>query len=248
MADLTDLSGSIGENYSRSQLALVGMNTYSILHDINSNLTALRLNLEQMLDQDHDPDQDYDYLINSKSSLEKIAGLIECTRCQLQKSDFASKFDLLVEIEKVIRLNSLRIKQNHIKVSTSLPGSPVYLRQVRSKFSQVLMNLITNSIEAIQAKEGFTSEPEINIELSLREKMIYLAIKDNGIGMSRAQQANIYEKFESTKSPKSNSGVGMYMVQKIIKEDFGGEIKINSVEGIETEIKLLIPNRDLAED
>jgi len=98
--------------------------------------------------------------------------------------------------------------------------------------SQILINLIRNSIQAvIPEKEG-----QININASKEiSGQIILHIKDNGKGISEEMLEKVFVPFFSTK--KDGSGIGLTLARQIMNMH-DGLISIRSVEGQGTEVKL----------
>ncbi len=109
------------------------------------------------------------------------------------------------------------------------------------RFEQCLNNLLSNAIK-------FTSGGEIKVIQTIVEKAnqsyLITAVKDNGIGMTPAQQDNIFEAF--TQADKSISGrfggtgLGMSITKNII-ELMGGRISLNSAPGKGSMFALSLP-------
>lgn len=109
------------------------------------------------------------------------------------------------------------------------------------RFEQCLNNLLSNAIK-------FSAGGEITIIQTLVEKagqsFLITAVKDTGIGMTKAQQANIFDAF--TQADKSISerfggtGLGMNITKNIV-ELMGGRISLNSVSGEGSVFALSLP-------
>jgi predicted ATPase/signal transduction histidine kinase/tRNA A-37 threonylcarbamoyl transferase component Bud32 len=64
---------------------------------------------------------------------------------------------------------------------------------------------------------------------------------DNGYGISKKQQSNIFVPFYSTKKIGEGIGLGLYAAYKVIVEEYRGTIDINSEEGKFTKVKITLP-------
>ncbi len=112
------------------------------------------------------------------------------------------------------------------------------------RLNQVLLNLLSNAIK-------FTPEGGA-IEVSLHEKespkgsnyvRILLRVKDTGIGMSEEFQAHIFDSFtrEDNKRVQKTEGTGLGMaITKYIVDTMGGEIQVNSTQGVGTEFNVTL--------
>jgi CheY-like chemotaxis protein len=109
-----------------------------------------------------------------------------------------------------------------------------------SKLSQVLLNLLGNSIK-------FMTQGEIKLAIHLKEcqdDQLWLdfSISDSGIGIAEADQQKIFKSFNraapSTKYP--GTGLGLYIVKEIV-EKLNGSIRVKSTLGKGTEFQFTIP-------
>lgn len=112
------------------------------------------------------------------------------------------------------------------------------------RLNQILLNLLSNAIK-------FTPEGGA-IEVSLHEQQspkgeeyvrILLRVKDTGIGMSEEFQAHIFDSFtrEDNKRVQKTEGTGLGMaITKYIVDTMGGEIQVNSTQGVGTEFNITL--------
>ena len=110
-----------------------------------------------------------------------------------------------------------------------MPETPAYVGEL----NQVWTNLIDNAIYALE-KDG-----ELTINTSFNNKDVNVSIIDNGIGITPSALPRIFEPFFTTKKVGDGTGIGLDIVNRIIKHH-NGEIKANSVPG-RTEFKVCIP-------
>ncbi|OPY68556.1 MAG: Sporulation kinase E [Syntrophorhabdus sp. PtaU1.Bin050] len=97
----------------------------------------------------------------------------------------------------------------------------------------VLMNFISNAIEAISRPDG-----SIVIDVKEETEHAVITITDNGAGMSEEVQKSIFNPFFTTKD--KGVGLGLFIVYNIIKAH-GGYVEVESVEGSGTSFSLYIP-------
>ncbi|MFN3951578.1 MAG: 7TM diverse intracellular signaling domain-containing protein [Thermaurantimonas sp.] len=108
------------------------------------------------------------------------------------------------------------------------------------KLNQVFMNILSNAIDAINAKSFNEGEKgKITITTSHDDEYFYVEISDNGIGMSQETKRKIFEPFFTTKKVGEGTGLGMAIVYKII-EKHHGKIKVDSEEGKGTTFRIEI--------
>jgi two-component system NtrC family sensor kinase len=107
------------------------------------------------------------------------------------------------------------------------------------KISQVLMNLINNSIQAIKAK-GHNDHESITITTVDYPENIIIEITDTGIGMSNEVRQRIFEPFFTTKNVGEGTGLGLSIVFGII-EDHRGAVDVHSEPGKGTSFMIRLP-------
>ena len=114
------------------------------------------------------------------------------------------------------------------------------------KLNQVFMNILSNSIDAINAKSFSNGEKgRITINTTQDNEYFYVEISDNGIGMSEEVKKKIFDPFFTTKKVGEGTGLGMSIVYKII-EKHQGKISVSTEEGKGTSFKITI-NKKLNE-
>jgi len=102
------------------------------------------------------------------------------------------------------------------------PGlPPVPMEQ--SGIHQAVLNLLHNALDACESESGAVTLSCRYDELDHEVKM---SVADNGVGMTRAQQAELFEPFNSTKG-YGGTGLGLVVTKKII-EEHGGTIQVES--------------------
>jgi len=95
------------------------------------------------------------------------------------------------------------------------------------KVKRVVMNLISNAVK-FTAEDGAI---EFSVRYKQKEKKLHIFVKDNGIGIAKERQKDIFEAFkqaeENTKDLYGGTGLGLSICAKYVKE-LGGKLQIDS--------------------
>lgn len=144
-------------------------------------------------------------------------------------------------IKEIVQEIEPRANQKGLKLFLELgkEENPCFLQLNPSRFRQILVNLITNSVK-------YTLKGEIRVRTridELREKYI-IEVEDTGLGISAEAQKNLFQKFYRVKTKDTEAiqgtGLGLWL-SKSFCETMGGEIFIESMAGVGTKITLKFP-------
>ncbi|UCD88460.1 MAG: ATP-binding protein, partial [Desulfobacterales bacterium] len=138
------------------------------------------------------------------------------------------------EIREVVYLNSLLEDAVEMQIGTLETSMIIVKKQFednlpkfmidKSKLMQVIVNLIKNSYEAIEAQKNNTKEKVVLIESFVENDSVGFKITDNGIGI---EPEKIDKVFEFGKSRKGSTGFGLQYC-KMFVESNGGTITLKS--------------------
>jgi light-regulated signal transduction histidine kinase (bacteriophytochrome) len=132
-----------------------------------------------------------------------------------------------------------------IKEYGDLPLVECYAGQV----NQVLMNLLSNAIDALEESDNFlyaapAKQPTIQIRTEVLEnQQVAIRISDNGIGIPEAARSHLFNPFFTTKPVGKGTGLGLSISYQIITEKHGGSLKCFSTLGEGAEFVIEIPIR-----
>ncbi|WPP50030.1 sensor histidine kinase [Catalinimonas niigatensis] len=110
-------------------------------------------------------------------------------------------------------------------------GEIVYARK---NLRSILHNLITNAIKYRSPER----KAEVKIQTYCRHQAIVLSVSDNGLGLSEEHQAKMFSMFKRFHSHVEGSGIGLYIIKKIV-ENNGGKIEMESEKGKGTTFKVI---------
>jgi signal transduction histidine kinase len=141
--------------------------------------------------------------------------------------------DVHKDLENTITLLGFKIREKNIEVirnfCSDMPEVPAYVGEL----NQVWTNLMDNAIFAM-GRNGI-----VTITTTCDAKNIIVSIKDNGSGISKENLGRIFDPFFSTKKVGEGTGIGLDIVNRIIKHH-NGEIKVESEPG-RTEFTVCLP-------
>ncbi len=84
----------------------------------------------------------------------------------------------------------------------------------------------------------------MKMKLSQTEKAYHIEISDNGMGMKPEDKNKIFAPFFTTKSSyKSGTGIGMYVVKRMVEENHKGKISFSSEYGEGTKFSIELPKK-----
>jgi signal transduction histidine kinase len=99
----------------------------------------------------------------------------------------------------------------------------------------IWVNLIMNSIEAIEKKPG-----EISISTRYDGKKFLVKISDNGVGIPSEYVGQIFEPFFTTKHDQQGTGLGLSLVRRVVQVH-NGQIMVESEEGKGATFTIVLP-------
>jgi len=152
----------------------------------------------------------------------------------------------LIDINKIIE-NVVIISRNEWKYSATLEmnledGLPQVLGYI-NEISQVILNMIINSAQALSEKyeNGNSGKGTITISTEHRNKEVVIIIRDTGTGIPEHLRVKIYDLFFTTKEVGKGTGQGLYLAHDIIVLKHQGRIDLNSQVDEWTEFTIHLP-------
>lgn len=178
--------------------------------------------------------------------IDRISNISTSLR-NFSRSDTLNKveFDIHEGIESTLMILKPRLKANNkrpeievVKEYGSLPLVECYPGQI----NQVLMNIISNAIDAL---EELHNQQKLIVRISTQINSecngVTISIRDNGQGMNINTQKQVFEQFFTTKSIGKGTGLGLSISRQIIEEKHRGKILCRSSPGQGSEFIVEIP-------
>ena len=160
-----------------------------------------------------------------RNRTEHIVDIIRTQNTYQETSTTLKDVNLEVTISDAIKMLQDSIDKRQIQIEIDCDNAPEEIRIQESQFHQMLVNLIKNSVEAIDelAKSGeFTEDPRIQIRAYMDNEFLCIDITDNGIGIAPKELNKIFSAGFTTK--KGGSGLGLHSSANFVISS-GGKIQ-----------------------
>jgi C4-dicarboxylate-specific signal transduction histidine kinase len=230
---ITELRKKDQQLLNQSKLAIMGEMLAMIAHQWQQPLNILSLNLAD-LELFHTlnsyPKKEIDYIIdNSNKNIDYMAKTINDFKEFLKPNSYKEDIKISNIFNQLKSLITTDIKKYNIKLDINFYiNKDKYIKINISKFTQVIVNIIKNSIDAF--KQNNINDKLIIIDIKEKNKKLFIDITDNAGGIDKNFLANIFEPYTTTKG-KNGTGLGMYMSKLIMQNHLNGDIIVSSTEG-----------------
>lgn len=231
--ELTDSRNKIIEQQQvlvqSSKMSALGQMAAGVAHEINTPLAVIQMRTNQlmdMLDTEESINKETFHTLLQKIELTTqriskiIKGLVSFSRDA--KGDSKEMTSLKTIVHETFDLCSERFKNNNVKLELKVDEDVQFLCHP-TEISQVLLNFLNNSFDAIQQ----LSDKWILVEIKLNKEDFVLSITDSGAGIPADIQDKIMQPFFTTKEVGKGTGLGL-SISKGILNNHEGTIKIDN--------------------
>jgi len=213
-------------------------------HEFKTPLAVMKIASEVLAQPD---------IVKQPSRMEKYTSIIKHETEHLQnqverllKMAVSEQKELAVEMQSffvkelidqaVSKLQPL-VETKGAKIGVKMEDENVQMTADKTHLELAIVNLIENGIK-------YSSSPSIVIEAGKTDSESYIAVKDNGVGIDKKYYKSIFKKFYRVPTGDVHNvkgfGLGLNFVKKIV-DAHHGKIVVNSIPGIGTEFKIIIP-------
>ena len=224
------------EKARKERLAYVGVLAAGLVHEINTPLHAIQLNVEMLAeDAERLPPE-------LKPRFER-----RCKRVHAEVKSLSRMLDAFLSFARPPKIDPVPIDFNAflreiiefvqpemdeagIDVASNLASDMYPVVIDKNQFTHVVLNLLKNakeSIESLREKRAEDFEGRIAIATAEEEDGIKLVIQDSGEGIRPGDEEKIFDLFYTTKP--SGNGLGLGIVKRTIEEHRGG-IRVDHLE------------------
>ena len=228
--DITERKRLEQQLLQAQKMEAIGQLAGGIAHDFNNILTAIigyGNIIKMQIDKDNSLNTYMTYILDSAERAAKLTqDLLAFGRRQMIRPNPTNLNEIIKGVEKIL----LRLIGEDIELSIFLSEKDLTIMADSTQIEQVLMNLATNSRDAMPEGGSLIITTDIT-EIDERFIKVYnygkagkyaiITVSDTGIGMDEQTKARIFEPFFTTKEIGKGTGLGLAMSYGIVKQHYG---------------------------
>ncbi|MHC4460473.1 MAG: ATP-binding protein [Planctomycetota bacterium] len=222
--------------FLQEKMVLVGQIAASVAHELNTPLGTILLRA-QLIPQQMGAGDDLSDLKVIESEAQRCRRIVDSLLGFSRRSEGVitrTSVNSLVRESLSLVENDLTLKG--ILLEADYSSSETTVDVDSNQIQQVLLNLITNAIDAMPDGGRLL----VVTRLLSDQGNIEIQVTDNGCGMDEEVQNQAFEAFFTTKERGKGTGLGLAICQRIV-EEHEGEIKIQSRPGRGTTVSVRLP-------
>ncbi|EKO3867920.1 sensor histidine kinase [Vibrio harveyi] len=199
-----------------AKLAVLGQMSASISHELNNPLAAIRSFAEngKLFLHKEKYERTEENLTRISALTDRMANISQQLRSFAKKTsgNELAQTHLLPVIASAKELMKPAFKSARVTLNTKLIEQDVEVQINTIQLEQVLVNLLTNAIEATKGQEN--KQVHLSIEKDIQAELVWIYVDDNGTGLGEFTFSQLCEPFLTTK--QNGLGLGLSISQQIL--------------------------------
>lgn len=241
---LKDFSSTnkLEQNLQRlDRLASAGTLSAGMAHEIRNALVAVKTFIDLLLEKNRD-DELAEVVRHEMRRVDSIVAQMLKFAAPAQPT--FSSVSLHKILDRCLRLAQHRVEGRLIAFERRFDAEPDTLKGDDNQLEQAFINLLLNSVEAINAHGSLTvstetaAEDEAQLPEGAGRRMIRIRVSDSGTGIKPENMPHLFEPFFTTK--RNGTGLGLAVTRRII-EEHNGAVHAESHPGKGTTFTILLP-------
>jgi two-component system NtrC family sensor kinase len=220
--DVTEQRMLEAQIIQNDKMASIGQLVSGVAHELNNPLTSIAGLAELLLERPPHPEVPREHLKVIHDQAER-AGRIVRNLLTFARKGVAEK--TAVDLNDVVTRTSLLIvyelQLHGIELDSELSPDPVVVLGDRYELQQVLLNLVTNAVQAVSGLE-LGKPRRITLSTTRAEGNAELRVRDTGPGVPRHLAPYLFTPFFTTKAPGEGTGLGLSLSYGLVKAHGGG--------------------------
>jgi two-component system, sporulation sensor kinase E len=241
LSDVTKEKQSTEERIENERTSSILLLAAGVAHELGNPLNSLTIHLQLMerklkkLKSQKDVDSLAESVRICREEVTRLDGIISnfLEAIRPRPPDLAET-DLNDVLTEVLRFQHRELADRDIAVEAETLDIPLVLAD-RNQIKQVFFNLTKNAMEAMRPGG------KLKIKSRADDDSVYLLFADTGSGIKQEDLMRLFQPYQTTKS--GGHGLGLMIAQRIMREH-GGQIGLESKEGIGTIVTLQFPRKD----
>lgn len=228
------------------RLATIGTIASAIAHEIKNPLFYISGNSELIAEYMEAGrfDKVYDNLQKISDGVKRISKLIDGLNNYARKEAGDMQICSVKEIVKdAVVILSHRFRQVNTVIHYDTIPDHINIRCDFQKMSQVFVNLLNNAVDALSCQpEGL-----ITVTASEENNTVTIKVRDNGPGIPESEKDKIFAPYITSKEKGHGTGLGLFIVNRIISDHNGTITLTGTHQGAEFTIMLPAPGNETVE-
>ncbi len=250
-SDITERLETEAKLNQAAKLATLGEMATGVAHELNQPLSVIKTSSSFFVSkiekgEEINIDTLNNLLLKIDSNIDRASKIITHMRDFARKSDTAlEKVDMKAIIDSAYDIFSQQLKVRGIDIAFDIQKDLPPARGDGNRLEQVIINLLINARDAIEAKpderfEALNQNREITVKAYGKNRRVYVEVGDTGGGIPDHVADKIFEPFFTTKEVGKGTGLGLSISYGIVRE-CNGEIKIRETSETGTVFQIHLP-------
>ncbi len=222
LEDVSEIKALTEQLIRADRLAAMGELTAGVAHEVRNPLGVIRASVQLLEDAQCDPDriaESADVIKQEIDRLDKvIKALLDFGRPSKPTMMRTSPTEVL---QDVILFTGRFARQSDVAIEERFPDDLPEVLADPDQLKQVLLNLITNAVQAMDEADGGT----ITLSARVEGDFVAMSVSDSGPGIPAEEMSKVFDPFYSTRD--AGTGLGLTIVHRIVDEH-GGHIEVES--------------------
>jgi two-component system NtrC family sensor kinase len=234
------------QRFHQEKMAAVGSLAAAIGHEVSNPLAAIAGVTQVIIDETKDDPRRkasklfHDFAVEIRKQTERIALIIgQMSILTTPPSPEPELLDLNALIQSTCGFICYDKRFRGVEIELDLNRELPAVTAIADHITQILMNLLINAADAMD-QPADPARCRIRVTTRLAQGEIHLAIADTGHGMSAEVLARAFQESFTTKPAGKGRGIGLFLC-KMLVEERGGRIELQSVPGRGTVANLYLP-------
>ena len=242
LSDITSEKQSSEAMIESERISSILLLAAGVAHELGNPLNSITIHL-QLIERQLKK-------LEESASRSKLESSVEVCRAEVSRLDGIIKnfleairpqtpdfqtVNLNELLEESLQFQASELEDRGIKVEMEADAESPIVRADKQQVKQVFFNITKNAMEAMKPG-GF-----IRVKVQSDEERVYLRFGDSGSGISQDSLSRVFEPYHTTK--QGGTGLGLMIVERIMREH-GGQVGIDSKEGVGTVVTLEFPKQN----